>query len=123
MEYALVLMNRPPAMGQIVPLSCGHLVDRKYKGVNPEKKSGVQPRRWICDQTDTPLAASAAELVPNVLGFHSFGAYQQRRDKRIVIIAPNKTKGKHKVPALKLGTWNVRTMTPGLQVAISVGFA
>ena len=33
-------------------------------------------------------------------------------DKRIVIIAPNKTK--HKVPALKLGTWNVRTMIPGL---------
>ena len=23
-------------------------------------------------------------------------------------------KEKHKVPALKLGTWNVRTMTPGL---------
>ena len=35
-------------------------------------------------------------------------------DKRIVIIAPNKTKEKHKVPALKLGTWNVRTMTTGL---------
>ena len=35
-------------------------------------------------------------------------------DKQIVIIAPNKTKGKHKVPALKLGTWNVRTMTHGL---------
>ena len=35
-------------------------------------------------------------------------------DKQIVIIAPNKTKGKHKVPALKLGTWNVRTMTPDL---------
>ena len=35
-------------------------------------------------------------------------------DKQIVIIAPNKTKGKHKVPALKLGIWNVRTMTPGL---------
>ena len=35
-------------------------------------------------------------------------------DKRIVIIAPNQTKGKHNVPALKLGTWNVRTMIPGL---------
>ena len=35
-------------------------------------------------------------------------------DKRIAIIAPNKTKGKHKVPALKLDTWNVRTMTPGV---------
>ena len=35
-------------------------------------------------------------------------------DKPIVIIAQNKTKGKHKVSALKHGTWNVRTMTPGL---------
>ena len=35
-------------------------------------------------------------------------------DKQIVIIAPNKRKEKHKVPALKLGTWNVRTMIPGL---------
>ena len=34
--------------------------------------------------------------------------------KRIVIIASNKTKGKHKVPALKLGAWNVKIMTPGL---------
>ena len=178
----------------------------------------MKPRRRICDQTDTPPAASAAELVPNVLGFLSFGAYQQCRegdpdaratqvlhiicpglhpeedtsasphginttpeaavigyklycltgieqgtrgcfqwwerssdltgqlplasswaapsqigavppqfvcligcmglwttpDKQIVIIAPNKTKEKHKVPALKLGTWNVRTMTPDL---------
>ena len=31
-------------------------------------------------------------------------------DERIVIIAPKK----NKVPELKLGTWNVRTMTPGL---------
>ena len=37
----------------------------------------MKPRRRICDQTDTPPAASAAELVPNVLGFLSFGAYQQ----------------------------------------------
>ena len=35
-------------------------------------------------------------------------------DKRIVFIAANKTKGKQKVLTLKLGTWNVRTMTPGL---------
>ena len=34
----------------------------------------------ICDQTDTLPAASAAELVPNVLGFLSFGTYQQRRE-------------------------------------------
>ena len=40
----------------------------------------MKPRRRICDQTDTPPAASAAELVPNVLGFLSFGAYQQRRE-------------------------------------------
>ena len=32
------------------------------------------------DQTDTLPAASAAELVPNVLGFLSFGAYQQCRE-------------------------------------------
>ena len=37
----------------------------------------MKPRRRICDQTDTPPAASAVELVPNVLGFLSFGAYQQ----------------------------------------------
>ena len=42
--------------------------------------SGVKPHRRICDQTDTRPAASAAELVPNVLGFLSFGAYQQRRE-------------------------------------------
>ena len=30
---------------------------------------------YVCDQTDTLPAASAAELVPNVLGFLSFGAY------------------------------------------------
>ena len=40
----------------------------------------MKPHRRICDQTDTLLAASAAELVPNVLGFLSFGAYQQRRE-------------------------------------------
>ena len=40
----------------------------------------MKPRRRICDQTDTLPAASAAELVPNVLGFLSFGAYQQRRE-------------------------------------------
>ena len=40
----------------------------------------MKPRRRTCDQTDTLPAASAAELVPNVLGFLSFGAYQQRRE-------------------------------------------
>ena len=35
-------------------------------------------------------------------------------DKRIVIIAPNKTKQKHEVPALKLNNWYVRIMTTGL---------
>ena len=38
-EYALVLMNRPPAMGQIVSLPCSHIVDRKANGVNPERKN------------------------------------------------------------------------------------
>ena len=74
-EYALVLMNRPPSMGHIAPLPCGCL-----GRVNPERKSGVTPRRRICDQTDTPPAASAEELVPNVLGFLSFGAYQLCRE-------------------------------------------
>ena len=37
------------------------------------------PRR-IRDQTDAIPAASAAELVPTVLGFLSFGAYQQCRE-------------------------------------------
>ena len=46
----------------------------------PKEKTGVKPRRRICDKTDTPPAASAAELVPNVLGFLFFGAYQQRRE-------------------------------------------
>jgi len=41
---------------------------------------GVNPRRLVCDQTDTLPAASAAELVPNVLGFLSFEAYQQHRE-------------------------------------------
>ena len=40
----------------------------------------MKPRRRICDQSDTLLAASAAELVPNVLGFLFFGAYQQCRE-------------------------------------------
>ena len=40
----------------------------------------MKPRRRICDQTDTLPAASAAELVPKVLGFLFFGAYQQRRE-------------------------------------------
>ena len=46
----------------------------------PKEKTGKKLRRRICEQTDTPPAASAAELVPNVLGFLSFGAYQQRRE-------------------------------------------
>ena len=46
----------------------------------PKEKTGVKLRRRICDQTDTLPAASAAELVPNV-GFLSFGAYQQRRER------------------------------------------
>ena len=45
-----------------------------------KEKTGVKPRRRICDQTDTPPTASAEELAPNVLGFLSFGAYQQRRE-------------------------------------------
>ena len=40
----------------------------------------MKPRRRICDQTDTLLAASAVDLVPNVLGFLSFEAYQQCRE-------------------------------------------
>ena len=40
----------------------------------------MKPRRRICDQTNTLPVASAVELVPNVLGFLSFGAYQQRRE-------------------------------------------
>ena len=40
----------------------------------------MKHRRRICDQTDTLPAASEAELVPNVFGFLSFGAYQQRLD-------------------------------------------
>ena len=47
-------------MGQIVPLPCGHLVDRLSEST-PKEKTGVKPRRRICDQTDTPPAASAAE--------------------------------------------------------------
>ena len=48
--------------------------------VNPERKSRVKPLRQIYNQTDTLPAASASELVPNVLGFLSFGAYQQCRE-------------------------------------------
>ena len=40
----------------------------------------MKPHKRICDQTDTLLAASAVVLVPNVLGFLSFGAYQQHRE-------------------------------------------
>ena len=54
--------------------------EAKARKVNPARKSIVKPLRQICDQTDTLLAASAAELVPNVLGFLSFGAYQQCRE-------------------------------------------
>ena len=48
----------------------------------PKENTGVKPRRRICDQIDTLPAASAAELVlgTSVLGFLSFGAYQQRRE-------------------------------------------
>ena len=37
--------------------------EAKARGINPERKSRVKPLRWICDKTDTLLAASAAELV------------------------------------------------------------
>ena len=40
----------------------------------------MKPSSRFCDQTDTLPAASAAELVPNVLYFLSFGTYQQRRE-------------------------------------------
>ena len=56
------------------------LGEAKARGVNPERKFEVKPLRQICDQTDTLPAASAAKLAPNVLGFLSFGAYQQRRE-------------------------------------------
>ena len=55
----------------------GALGEAKAREVNTERKSGVKPLRWICGQIDTLPVASAAELVPNVLGFLSFGAYQQ----------------------------------------------
>ena len=58
----------------------GALGEAQARGVNPDRKSRVKPLRRICDQTDTLPAASAAELVPNVLVFLSFGAYQQRRE-------------------------------------------
>ena len=58
----------------------GDLGEAKARGVNPERKSGVKPHRRICNQTDTLPASSAAELVPNVLGFLSFGAYQLCRE-------------------------------------------
>ena len=56
------------------------LGEAKVRGVNPERKFGVKPLRRICDQSDTHPAASAAVLVPNILGFLFFGAYQQRRE-------------------------------------------
>ena len=40
----------------------------------------MKPRRRIYGQTDTLPAISAVEFVPNVLGFLSFGAHQQRRE-------------------------------------------
>ena len=40
----------------------------------------MKPLRRICGQIDTLLAASVAELVPNVMGFLFFEAYQQRRE-------------------------------------------
>ena len=46
----------------------------------PKEKTGVKPHRQICDQIDTLSAAFAAELVPNVLGFLLFGAYQQHQE-------------------------------------------
>ena len=58
----------------------GALGEAKHRGVKPDRKSGVKPHRRICDQTGTLPAASAAELVPNVLGFLSFGAYQQHQE-------------------------------------------
>ena len=51
-----------------------------YFLITLKEKTGMKARRRICDQTDTPPAASAAELVPNVLGFLSFGAYQQLQE-------------------------------------------
>ena len=54
----------------------GALEGVKARGVNPERKSGVKPLRQISDQTDTLLAASAVELVPNVLGLLSIEAYK-----------------------------------------------
>ena len=52
----------------------GALGDAKARGVNYVRKSGVMPLRRICDKIDKLPAVSAAEMV---LGFLSFGAYQQ----------------------------------------------
>ena len=81
MEYVLVLMNRPPSYGSnsTTALWSPNGLERLRDSILKEK-TGVKPRRRICDQTDTLPAASAAELVPNVLGFLSFGAYQQCRE-------------------------------------------
>ena len=55
----------------------GALGEAKAREVNLERKSRGKPRRKIFDQTDTLLAASAAVLVANVVGFLSSEAYQQ----------------------------------------------
>ena len=65
----------------------GALRDAKARGINPERTCGVKPLRRICDQTDKLPAASVAELVPNVLGFLSFGAYQQYRERDLDVWA------------------------------------
>ena len=64
-------------------------------------QAGQPPARWVlsCHNSSVSLGAWGLWTTP---------------EKRTVIIAPNKTKGKYKIPALKLGTWNVRTTTPGL---------
>ena len=41
------------------------------------------------------------------------GAYRQHQTIELSSLHQTKEK-KNKVPALKLGTWNIRTMTPGL---------
>ena len=46
----------------------------------PKEKTGVESRRRSYCKLSIFLATSAAELVPNVLGFLFFGAYQQLRD-------------------------------------------
>ena len=51
----------------------------KANGNNPKRKNQIVVSK-ADDQSDTLAAASAAELVPNVLGFLSFGAFQQCRE-------------------------------------------